>query len=411
MQEIIRKLLPDQIFARYPGSKGSLLSLTLPLIAKIASFSTVNLSPEKFNEVSIAYIKSLVENSNMPAGVLDSNLQFITCSPKLKSWYRSNYELDHIQQEDITKYNFLKVMVPCPKGITTAINNNFKEKFQSYEELEVRLPNGDRKWVKWESVGFLGADKKAMGVLFFCKDITQQHILKVKNTKLLQTNQLLQNFNLIFTHDLMQPMRQLSNFTSLLNEQIQHLRIQDPTINYYMDAIKHSLNQILSLSEGLALYANEENPTYHSAEVSFFSLLEQIKQSCLFGEKVKIKNNIKEDVIIYANYTSVMQLFQNLLANAVKYTAHDKPTVTISGVVLKNGFYKFSLTNNSIADKPLEENPLERLELESAEHGWVGLGLMICKKIVAAYKGKLTFKLSRKKGTTVSFTLPLYNCH
>jgi len=94
--------------------------------------------------------------------------------------------------------------------------------------------------------------------------------------------------------------------------------------------------------------------------------------------------------------------------NAVKYSTVDNPLIILKGRRLKNGYFKFILSNSGYTNVSLP-GLIEKLHEEKSDNNWAGLGLMICNKVVSTYNGKIKLRSSKKTGqTVVEFTLPLF---
>jgi chemotaxis family two-component system sensor kinase Cph1 len=105
--------------------------------------------------------------------------------------------------------------------------------------------------------------------------------------------------------------------------------------------------------------------------------------------------------------TTLVQLFQNLVGNAVHYRSDDPPRIHIS-VEKEAGQWRFSCKDNGIGIA--REYRLQVFEafkrLHGADRPGSGLGLAICKKIVEHYKGRIWVESVSDHGSTFFFTLP-----
>jgi two-component system, chemotaxis family, sensor kinase Cph1 len=112
---------------------------------------------------------------------------------------------------------------------------------------------------------------------------------------------------------------------------------------------------------------------------------------------------------IRADETSMIQLFQNLISNALKYHSGDKPRIEIDAA--KNGNeWLFSVQDNGIGIAPEKVKaifePFQRLHSKSDYPG-TGIGLAICKRIVEQHRGKIWAESQPGKGSTFFFTIPI----
>ena len=130
-----------------------------------------------------------------------------------------------------------------------------------------------------------------------------------------------------------------------------------------------------------------------------------------FGGQIHEKNavlNIPDLPVITGHETPVVQLFQNLTENAIKYTREDAEPLINIGFKEEEYDYKFSIENNGfpipkdVADRIFE--PFYRIKKKNVNGS--GLGLAICKRIVDYYGGNLWLEKSDETSTIFAFTLP-----
>lgn len=394
---------PYELFSSYVGPKDGLFAAIQPFIAQISYLTTLN-TKLSYEEISDNYIKAFVVSSPVAVAFLDSKCQFRAVSQKWFSWFKKNLNIREKNSDFLIGRNFFDLFNPCPEPIKQMLKSSFKAKKNKNVLLKYDF-KGRKKWVRWETFSWFDSIRQPKGIMVFCKDVTKHHIMITSNRKLQQCNQMLEEAVLVFFHDLIQPMRQIGNFIDLLKEHSKGQSNTDEFLDYAFSAIYESLNQIQNLSEGVILYCKQGKLTVNSEPVSFYKIIEQIKRSCLVLSEVDLRILIKEDVYIHANKVSILQLFQNLLINAVKYASLETPVVTLNGRKIDNGYYQFIIHNNVGENSPqVKKRMLE--PFQSSNLDGAGLGLAICKKIVVAYNGTMQVK-SSKKGTTVYINLPL----
>ncbi|AZL16256.1 PAS domain-containing sensor histidine kinase [Rickettsiales endosymbiont of Stachyamoeba lipophora] len=407
MIDELQGIIPQKLFKNFHGS--SLLSLIQPFIAKTCYEITLNNPNLSYQEISYLYLKYFVENAPLSAGFLDSNLKFISLSSKLFNQI-TNYYPEASSALEIESASFFEIFTQCPNKIKKALKDNLLGQEVSHNNLKYEINEGDIRWVKWRSVPWYGIDSKPLGVIFTLKDNTQPYNTQITNKKLKQANEILENFSMIFSHDIIQPMRQIANFASLMKDHIERQNYQDEFLDFSLEAINSSLRQMQIISEGITLYSKEGKLTSNKEAVYLNQVLNQIHGSCFENNNIKFHSNISEDVILYMNAASATQLFQNLLINAVKH-ANANHTVIILTAEKGNDeqeFIKFKLYNHgNEIDKELSKKVFA--PFVSSQKDGAGIGLMICKKIIDAYKGKIYIQPVTNRGTVVTFTLPKYD--
>jgi signal transduction histidine kinase len=103
------------------------------------------------------------------------------------------------------------------------------------------------------------------------------------------------------------------------------------------------------------------------------------------------------------------RLLQNLVGNALKYHAKDRPPVVLVGAEREDGHWRISVTDNGIGIAPENFGRIfgvfQRLHRRDEYEG-TGIGLAICKKVVEHHGGTIDVRSEPGQGTTFSFTLP-----
>lgn len=121
-------------------------------------------------------------------------------------------------------------------------------------------------------------------------------------------------------------------------------------------------------------------------------------------DSTKLVNDVPEDLVVYADANLLKRVFQNLIANAIKYTPRGE--VTISARAVEGGFEcSVRDTGEGIAPERLDK-VFEPFETDPNKQGGVGLGLAIVKTFVEAHNGTVSVESTPGVGSTFRFTLP-----
>lgn len=221
-----------------------------------------------------------------------------------------------------------------------------------------------------------------------------------------RSNEDLQQFAYVASHDLQEPLRAIVSFSQLLEEEYQDQINKEGKefIHFITDGAK----KMNTLIKDLLSYSRI---TTH-AKPSKLTNLEKILEDALFNLQEAIKESgavITHDKmpILNVDKTQFIQLFQNLLSNAIKFRSQETPKIHV-GVKKINDEWLFSIKDNGIGiestffDKLF--NIFYRLHTKE-EYPGTGIGLPICKKIVQRYGGKIWVKSEFGKGSTFFFTI------
>ena len=222
-----------------------------------------------------------------------------------------------------------------------------------------------------------------------------------------RSNEDLKHFAYVASHDLREPLRMITSFLQLLEKRYKDNLDQEANtfIEFAVDGAKRLDNMINDLIE----YSKVTN---NKMEFSFIKL-ENVLNEALISLMVPIKENnaiITYDTlpVVNGNKQLLIQLFQNLIGNAIKYRSQDDPQIHISALKEKDQ-YLFSVNDNGIGMDSEHINRIftifQRLH-RNDEYEGTGIGLAIAQKIVYQHGGQIWVESELGKGSTFYFTIP-----
>ena len=222
-----------------------------------------------------------------------------------------------------------------------------------------------------------------------------------------RSNKDLEQFASIASHDLQEPLRMVASYTQLLAERYEGQLDEKAKkyIAYVVDGairLQRLVNDLLTYSR----VGTRGNP------------IETTDAHALLGEAIRnLATTIEESKAIVTNEDLPMvradapqlgQVFQNLLANAIKFRGEDFPRVHVSARD-EGCEWVFSVRDNGIGiDRQYAERIFvifQRLHTRQ-EYPGTGIGLAVCKRIVERHGGKIWVESEPGKGSTFSFTVP-----
>lgn len=289
-------------------------------------------------------------------------------------------------------------------------------------EYRIKTKSGTIKWVQDSGRGIYDRHNKLLFIDGVIIDITEQKSaeLRLKELNLLlekQTNDLmvsnaeLEQFAYVASHDLQEPLRMVTSFLSLLEKKY-GVSLDDKAkeyIRFAVDGAKNMRAVILDLLE----YSRSGR---ESLEFEVIDLNE------LIGDVLKLFRNQLETTNALVDYnqlprlslprTQMMQVFQNLIGNSLKYRSENRvPRINIR-VTEKEKDWQFSVKDNGIGIKAEYLNQIfaifQRLH-HKEEYTGNGVGLAICKKIIQNLDGEIWAESKYGEGTTIFFTIPKRN--
>lgn len=221
-------------------------------------------------------------------------------------------------------------------------------------------------------------------------------LLKRKNAEL-------DDYAHIVSHDMKGPLRGIDNVISWIEED--HIHELSPKVAGYLDMMKGRVKRGEHLIEGILSYARVGKEELHNEEVVVKTLIEEISESTNTkpGIKVVPHDNLP---VIYTERVPLMQVFSNLISNAIKY--HDKSKGTVRVYHRDMGsYYEFYVEDDGPGISKAYHDKIFKIfqtlhDRDSIES--TGVGLAIVKKILDARGERIDLKSENGKGSIFSFT-------
>lgn len=231
--------------------------------------------------------------------------------------------------------------------------------------------------------------------------------LNIKLAELKQSNQDLESFATIASHDLMAPVGKIINFTETLLEKGNCFTEDDKLI---LDKILHAGKTMSLLINDILEYSRLAGHSVNFDRVNLNDVVSEVI-SVLSDQILAANGEVDFESLptIEANKTQMVQLLQNLISNSLKYRKENiPPVVKISSTKEDEGFISLSLKDNGLGIKDeysdLVFQPFERL---NSQIDGTGMGLAICKKVVVSHGGDITVKsLPNDGGSVFNIKLP-----
>jgi signal transduction histidine kinase len=247
-------------------------------------------------------------------------------------------------------------------------------------------------------------EKKALSEKLYESELQ----LKQYAHKLEKSNQELTDFANIASHDMKAPVRNILSFAQLFERRNKDKFDERDT--EYFGFIKTNANQCIKLIESLLNYSkvdkNIGEPTECDVNDSVFSA--QNNLIAVINERNAVIE-IDDLPTIEAHPMLLMQLFQNLINNGIKYNQSAQPSIHISSKFSATEGCVYAVKDNGIGIPEKHKQDVfamfRRLH-SAAEYEGSGIGLAFCKRIVETYEGKMWLESEVDKGSTFYFTLP-----
>lgn len=271
------------------------------------------------------------------------------------------------------------------------------------------------------SIGFLGTsfvllDREHSRNRYYRK------VLEVKIETLKQSNNELEQYAYVASHDLQEPIRKIIAFNERLI--LRHKDSLDTDAISMLEKIGKSAVRMQSLINDLLSFSKVSKPEINKTETDLNEIMDEVLEN--LSDVIQQKGALIQKEILplaYVYPTQVMQLFQNLVSNSLKYSRPDiTPIITINyEIVLGHEipdsieihkdaeFFKINFVDNGIGFNQEYVDKIfvifQRLHGKEKFQG-TGIGLAICKKVVANHDGYLTATGKDQNGAIFSVYLP-----
>jgi light-regulated signal transduction histidine kinase (bacteriophytochrome) len=234
-----------------------------------------------------------------------------------------------------------------------------------------------------------------------------QEALQRAAEQLTSSNKELEQFAYIASHDLQEPLRVVTGYVQLIERKYKG-RL-DAEAEQFMEYIRDGVSRMQQLITDLLSYSRLGTRSKPFGPVKAETVLERAVtnlQPLIDQNSAVVAHQALPEV--RGDETQLLQLFQNLIANAVKFHGHRRPQVDISARP-ENGQWVFAVHDNGIGiERQYWEQIFaifQRLHTRQKYPG-TGIGLAVCKRIVERHGGRIWLDSQPDQGTTFYFTLP-----
>ena len=244
-------------------------------------------------------------------------------------------------------------------------------------------------------------------------EIDDYEIAEIKLEKLIEnlksSNKELEQFAYVSSHDLKEPLRMITSFLQLLQKRYANKLDEDANdfINFAVEGAKRLNTMINDLLKYSQIGSTEINFEYLQSEKILETVLTDLGPLIEDNHAIVTYDPLP---LIYANEQMMIQLFQNLIGNAMKYHGEKTPEIQISATRGKDE-YIFAVTDNGIGiDKKHHDRIFtifQRLHSREEYEG-TGIGLAISLRILQKHRGIIWTESVLGQGTTFYFTIPDY---
>jgi PAS domain S-box-containing protein len=229
--------------------------------------------------------------------------------------------------------------------------------------------------------------------------------LAERTEELARSNQDLQQFAYLASHDLQEPLRMVSSYTQLLGKRYKGKL--DADADEFIDFAVDGANRMQRLIRDLLEYSRVGAKDTLIEATNCNEILKNVMDNLSSSIQESGASIIIDDLpTLPVNSTMVSQLFQNLISNALKFRSERLPNIQLSAKK-DHAHWEFSVQDNGIGI-PIDQQSrifdiFQRLHSRT-EYSGTGIGLAICKKIVERHGGRIWVESEPGRGSNFKFT-------
>jgi len=250
--------------------------------------------------------------------------------------------------------------------------------------------------------------RRALQEKLLCRERLQaEEELGKKVEELARSNRELEQFAYAASHDLQEPLRMVAAYTQLLAERY-HGKLDEQADKYIHYAVDGALRMQALIQDLLAFSrAGRQGMEMEPADCNLV-IGEALANLQLTLHESGAVVKYEPLPVVLGNAPQLRQVFQNLIANAIKFHGPQSPVVRISSRPSDEG-WQFSVQDNGIGIALEDVNSIfvvfQRLHTRM-EYPGNGIGLAICKKIIERHGGRIWVESREGEGSTFKFILP-----
>jgi PAS domain S-box-containing protein len=281
-----------------------------------------------------------------------------------------------------------------------------------YEDLPLQTKEGRLIEVEFVSNTYLVYHNRVIQCNI--RDITDrkraEKTMKEYAVNLKRSNEDLERFAYVASHDLQEPIRNIISFSQLLSRKYKGKL--DPDADEYIGFIVAGAKRMQDLVSDLLEYSRVTSRAEPFVPTFCKEVVEKVLHNLYFQiQESNAVIKIESLPVVSADPGQLSMVFQNLIGNAIKFRRDEPPYIHISAEKI-DGMWKFAVTDNGIGIDPAFNDHIfeifQRLHTRD-EYPGTGVGLAIVKKIIERHGGKIWVESETGKGSTFYFTLPESN--
>lgn len=362
--------------------------------------------------------KSLLESErkfrSLVVGVTDYAIYVLDKNGEIKNWNLGAERISGYTAEEMIGKHFSIFF--SSEDVKDGIPEHLLDIARSVGRCEVdgwRIKKGGARFWANSIVTALRDEKGILtGFSTVTRDLTERRQMEEitrLNLELSRSNEELQQFAKVAAHDLQEPLRAIQGYANLLSRRYANQLDEDG--REFIDYIKSSSKRMAEQIQSVLTHSKISVQRKSVAKTNLTAVLSEVVAN-LKAAIEECGATIESDELptITGNKSELVQLFQNLISNAIKFRGKEPPVIEITAKKQEKKWL-FCVADNGIGIDPNYGGKIfemfSRLHSKATYSG-TGIGLAICQKIVESHGGKIWVESVPDQGSKFYFTIPAY---
>jgi two-component system CheB/CheR fusion protein len=345
------------------------------------------------------FAEAIVQTVREPLVILNQNLEVMQANKTFYETFRAVPQ----ETEGRLIYDLGNGQWNIPK--LRELLENILPAHSTFRDFEVtyEFEHVGRKAMLLNASEIFNPNAQARTILLAIEDVTDR---KQAEEELRTTNAELQHFAYALTHDLQEPIRMVVNFTQLLARECAG-KLGGEADQFIAYSVEGAL-RIETLLKALLAYwevSGREQDSFASVDCGAVLAKTLLNLEAAIAESGAIVTSDPLPTVV-AEEVMLIQLFQNLISNAIKFRGGETPRIHISADRDGEGWL-FSVRDNGIGIEPQDADRVFGMfkRLHGSEIPGTGIGLALCRKIVERKGGRIWVESEAGRGATFKFTV------
>lgn len=364
---------------------------------------TTEVVAARLQEESAAQLKEFIRHAPAAIAMLDKDVCYVEASDR----WMTDYGL---QREAVIGRCHYDVFPHLPERWKVIHQQVLAGEVHRHDGDPFPQPDGKTTWLQWEARPWYDATRALGGMLFFTRDVTEamelHTALRSQTDELARSNKDLQQFAYAASHDLQEPLRAVSGCAQILRQRY-HGKLNsqaDELIGHMVGGA----DRMRSLIDDLLAYSRVGTQGAELTDVSLADSVEEARRNLLLAAtEANAVVTVGQLPSLQVDRRQMVQLFQNLMSNAIKYAGTAPPRIEIRSW-RDNDRWIMAIRDQGIGiPTDARERIFEifqRLHTRD-EYPGTGVGLALCRRIVERHHGRIWVEPVEGAGTEFRFTL------